>query len=268
MKYFTKDEFREKLIDVGVVSGDILFVHSSLLSIGLLKGVQIDRIPEEILDVILDVLGPEGTLAVPSFTFEFCKGVPFSKTDTPSSGMGVFSEVVRTHPESVRSSHPTQSIAAIGADSVELCKADTKSAFAAGGCFEKMITMNGKILFLGAGIQSTALIHYVEEKLKVPYRFWKNFTGRYIDADAGVDEQRTYKMYVRNLKLNPILELQPVEDRLNNQNQCNIANIGMGEIKLIKATDFVDTAQDLLENDPYSLLKNRIEIRKNGNTDG
>lgn len=43
-------------------------------------------------------------------------------------------------------------------------------------------------------------MHYVEEKIRVPYRYMKEFVGSYVD-ESGLEEQRKYSMYVRDLQI-------------------------------------------------------------------
>jgi len=53
------------LIQVGVRSGGILMVHSSLKSMGHVPGG-----PEIVIRALLEALGPEGTLLMPALTYE------------------------------------------------------------------------------------------------------------------------------------------------------------------------------------------------------
>ena len=49
------------LASLGVRRGDLLMVHSSLRSIGLVESG-----PETVVDALLQALGPEGTLVTPT----------------------------------------------------------------------------------------------------------------------------------------------------------------------------------------------------------
>ena len=62
--FVTKDDISQGLVDLGLKAGDLLMVHSSLSSIGF-----VERGPETIVDCLLDVVGSEGTLVVPTFTY-------------------------------------------------------------------------------------------------------------------------------------------------------------------------------------------------------
>ena len=68
----TRDDTAAALRELGLRSGDIVFLHSSLRSMGTVDGGS-----DAVVDAFLEVLGSKGTLAVPVFTF--CHG----KNDNP-----------------------------------------------------------------------------------------------------------------------------------------------------------------------------------------
>ena len=47
---------------------------------------------------------------------------------------------------------------------------------------------------------SCSIIHYVEEKLNVPYRYWKTFTGNYKPAGSDTFEERSCKFFARQFE--------------------------------------------------------------------
>ena len=114
---------------LGVRAGDTLLVHSSLTSVGWVVGGQV-----AVVQALLDVLGPEGTLVVPAQTGDNSDPkdwahppVPeawwqvirdhmpaFDPALTPARSLGVIAEAVRTWPGARRSDHPVTSFAAFG----------------------------------------------------------------------------------------------------------------------------------------------------------
>jgi aminoglycoside N3'-acetyltransferase len=118
-----------------------------------------------------------GTLAVPTFNFAFARGEPFDLRNTPSVGMGAFSEYIRQRASARRPPHLLQSIAVIGRYVDDLASRDTPAAFDPGSPFDRMLELDFKILLLGADVQAISLLHWVEQRLQVPYRYWKVFRG-------------------------------------------------------------------------------------------
>ena len=63
------------LSDGGLNSGDIVLLHSNISKLykNLLKANFKFKI-EDILEIIIEYIGPSGTLIIPTFNFSFCEG--------------------------------------------------------------------------------------------------------------------------------------------------------------------------------------------------
>ncbi len=204
------------------------------------------------LDAILEVIGPEGTLIVPTFNFGFAKGEPYDPLTTPSVGMGAFSDFVRRLPGAFRTRHPMQSIAVLGRWATDLAARDTLSAFDPGSAFERMLELDFKLLLLGADSRAVSMFHYCEQRAGVPYRYWKEFSGPVRTPDGW--QNRTYKMFVRDLDLDPQLTLDPVVERLISQGKWLSQTLNYGLITVCQLRDFVLAADEFLAADPWSLV--------------
>lgn len=260
MHTLTYSQLVDTLRAVGLQSGNGVLVHSALHFLG-----KPESGAEMVLQGLCEVLGipcnaergrqAEGTLAVPAFNFGFARGQPYDPQSTPSVGMGVFSEVVRQHPLALRTPHPMQSVAVLGRYAADLAGRDTLSAFDPGSAFERMVELDFKILLLGADVQAVSLLHYAEQRVGVPYRYWKEFTGQVKRGELW--EERTYCMYVRDLDLNPQLDLYGVQRRLEERGQWHSQRLNYGVISLCRMRDFVQTVEEYLRADPWILVKNR-----------
>lgn len=249
MREITRSQLVEALKDVAIQPADGVLVHSAVQFLGQPEGGV-----GMYLDAILEILGPEGTIAVPTFNFSFARGKPFNPRETPSQGMGVFSEYVRIYPDSKRTPHPLQSLAILGRYADDLVSRDTISAFGPGSAFERMLELNFKALLLGADVQAISMLHYIEQRAGVPYRYWKDFSGE-VQTKTGTEE-RTYRMYVRDLDLNPKLSLEPVQALLEARNQWISTPLNYGQIASCLLTDFVSAVGYFLDTDPWSLVTN------------
>jgi len=250
------EQLSSSLHSIGIQQGDGLLVHSALQMLGRpVGGLQM------VLDVILQTIGNDGTLAVPTFPFTFNRGTDFDPLTTPSKGMGAFSEFVRQRPNAVRTSHPMQCLAIVGKHAADLALNDTPSAFDDGSAFDRMVNLGFKLLLLGADIQAASIVHYSEQRAKVPYRYWKDFSGRVKVADSWVP--RTYRMFVRDLDLNPQLKLEPIRRALVSKDQWHSSLLNFGEVVCCRLTDFVLAADSLLAADPWALVSNKPENSSN-----
>lgn len=196
-----------------------------------------------------------GTLAVPTFNFAFARGEAYDPLTTPSAGMGAFSEYVRQLPEARRTLHPMQSLAVVGRYAADLASRDTSSAFDPGSAYERMLELDFKLLLLGASIQAVSMLHYSEQRANVPYRYWKEFSGSYHTSRGW--EQRTYRMFVRDLQLDPKIELYPVQKVLQEQGKWRSAPLNYGEIACCCLADFVREVDRDLAQDAWLLVTNR-----------
>jgi aminoglycoside N3'-acetyltransferase len=253
MRTVSQNQLRSTLNVLKVRPGQRLMMHAALQYLGKPDGG-----PGIYLDGLLEAIGPSGTLAAPTFNFAFARGEQYDPLTTPSANMGALAELVRTHPQARRTPHPLQSIAAIGPDAADLTARDTPGAFDPGGPFERMVELDYDLLLIGAGIDSVSLLHLAEQRLRVPYRFFKDFSGAYI-TPQGV-EHRTYRMYARRLEANPRLTLRPVEERLRVAGQWQETTLNYGKIARLRMVDFVRVTEELLREDPYALALNRAEI--------
>ena len=256
MQEVTQKQVTNCLKALGLVPGDGLLVHSAVQFLGRPAGGL-----KMYLEAIQEVTGPDGTLVVPTFNFGFAHGESFDPHSTPSQGMGAFSELVRQLPEARRTPHPLQSIAVVGRYADDLANRDTASAFDAGSAFERMLELDFKLLLLGADSRAVSMFHYCERRANVPYRYWKDFTGA-VRTDSGW-ETKTYRMFVRDLELNPQLTIDPVVDYMESAGQWRSQTLNYGQVTVCKLSEFVAAADKFLAEDPWVLVTN-VRVRPDG----
>ena len=124
---------------LGVEEGDSLLVHSAYKSFGGVEGG-----PQTVIDALLMVLGETGTLIMPTFNFDFCKGEPWDVRNTPSH-MGAITNMVREHPEAKRVFHPIYSFAILGKHAAFLSAERYHSSYGANSLFAKFASLMGKL---------------------------------------------------------------------------------------------------------------------------
>ena len=265
----TREQFLNILQTLGVRPGDDLMIHSALQFLGKPEGGA-----EMYLDILCEVLGIDAqrfvqrkpreselkecnaTLVVPTFNFGFARGEPFDLENTPSEGMGAFAELIRTRPGAFRSLHPLQSVAAIGHYAGDLAARDTPGGYDLGSPFDSMLKLDFKVLLLGADIFYTSMVQYVEQLAGVPYRYWKDFTGPVRGAD-GEWRTLTYRMFVRDLELDPQVSCKPVQKFLQERGQWSAARLNYGEVALFRLVDYVKAASEMLAADAWAFVQNR-----------
>lgn len=253
MRSFTERQLREAIEATGVRQHELLVVHSALFPLGRLQGVAIQEIPSRLYRAIRSQVGPRGTIVVPTFNFDFCNGVEFDREHSPSKGMGAFSEYVRNLPDARRSPHPMQSVAAVGPLAKAITERDTAGAFSEGSSFDALLEYDSRILLVGCGIDAVSLIHWAEQKVGVPYRFWKEFSGAY--RDGRWSGHKTYRMYARDLRRDPEVRLDRVARSLRRRGELRRIRLGAGAVEGCRARHFAAAAVQLLRRDPNALIR-------------
>ncbi|MGW5175087.1 aminoglycoside N(3)-acetyltransferase [Streptomyces sp. NPDC004082] len=180
----TRTDVAEQLRALGVRPGETLLAHSSLGSLGWVCG----GAPAVVLG-LLDALGPEGTLVVPTQTGDLSDPAlwanppvpeewwaairatmpPYDPRVTPSRGVGVIPETVRTWPGALRSAHPQTSFAAVGPRAAQVieghapdCRLGERSPLA------RLEAMDARVLLLGAGYDACTAFHLAEYRIPSP----------------------------------------------------------------------------------------------------
>jgi aminoglycoside 3-N-acetyltransferase len=227
-------------------------MHASLLPLGTLTETPAEGVPTRILDCLLEHMGSKGTLAMPAFNFDFCRGVSFDRANTRCLQMGQLAETLRSWPTSKRSRHPLQSISAVGPLADELCDDAGEYAFKPDSAFGRVLHHDAWVLLFGADFQAASLIHCAEERVEVPYRYWKAFEGDYIEAGS-VRRHRCW-MYARDLALDPRLKMGPIESELVAQAQLKTVRLGRGTLRLCRARDLLAASETVLLRDRMALV--------------
>ncbi len=240
--------------NVGLEKGDTVMVHSDVGVFGKLgKIYDKEEFLDSILNAFLNVLGEEGTLIVPTFTYSFCRKEVFDVKNSPSK-VGVFSEHVRRKRQAVRSLEPIFSCAGIGKFSRDMLRDMGNECFGQGSIFDKLYRINGKLMLFGRPFDITYM-HYVENAFKVSYRFNKTFSGVVIDENS-----RRYNCsvdyYVRHLDRNINYKMENLGDKLLGEGLLKKVKLGYGDILLCKAQDVFNLGIEMLKKNGYSLLAN------------
>lgn len=152
---------------LGIAPGDTVLVHTSL------KALQAPGLrAEEVIEALMTLLTPRGTLLVPALTFSNVtrENPVFDIRQSPSC-IGVLPEVFRTKYATHRSMHPTHSVCAWGryAYSVTAWHKLDETPVGPHSPFMQLPMLGGKILMLGCGLRPNTFMHGVEEAARASY---------------------------------------------------------------------------------------------------
>ena len=209
---------------MGLKQGDIVLLHSSLISLGKVNGG-----PAAVIDAFLDVIGEEGTLLVPVF-----------------GALGILTDEVKNRPGAVISPCPVGTLAAIGKDAQELCRDHWKAETAHGNDtpFTRLAEKGGFICLLGVDQDRNTTLHSVEALLELPYM---NSATRTFTTPEGEEVTKTWKFYP-----GPHRDFIGLDAYL--RTAMTRGRIGNAEVRLINAQEMFDIALAIGNQDPAFVL--------------
>lgn len=156
-------------------------LHASVSAIGWVVGG-----PDVVLQAILDVIGPEGTLMMyvgweedRYLTLALEQGLgeayftecpPFDpQRSRANRKWSILTEYLRTWPGACRSDHPEASVAAVGAKAKWITENHPLHyPYGPGSPLAKLCEAEGKVLLLGAPLNTLTILHHAETLARVP----------------------------------------------------------------------------------------------------
>jgi aminoglycoside N3'-acetyltransferase len=149
---------RQQLIDLGVKPGRTLWVQSSWNEF-----YNVPLRPSEMIELLRDLLGPNGTLAMPAFPIDPNPDRLFL-VDRAAVYTGLLCEVFRRTPGILRSIHLTSSVCAVGPNADFLVRDHHLTAMPWGkdSPFWRLAELDARMLGIGAGFNFMTPLHAVE----------------------------------------------------------------------------------------------------------
>lgn len=191
----------------------------------------------------------DGTLIMPTFTYSFCRGEPFSVTDSPST-VGALGEHFRHRPDVRRTTDPLFSCAVRGDLDEHLFRVGNVNCFGARSIWAHLREVNATFVCLGIGLRDGGtFIHHIEQRHGVGYRYLKEFRG---EAD-GQDVRAWY--FVRSLN-GPEADFGRLEGPLLSAGEARVGHLPNGPRLLVTdARSIEDAVLRGLRADPRFLQR-------------
>jgi len=182
---------------LGVQAGDTVQLMADLTRMAWharRAGQRID--PAALLDAFLQAVGPQGTVVVPTFTFQLADGAAFDVRNTPSIS-GALAHAALAHPAFWRTGHPLHSFAVAGAGAEELVQSKEPSSFGPASPFAFLQQRSATLIAIDLPLDDAlTFVHYVEEREGVPYRRLRRMRFRYTDVTGNTSE-RSFTLYAK-----------------------------------------------------------------------
>ncbi len=256
MAQVDKTDIKKGLAQLGVGPGAVLLVHSSLKSFGRVIGG-----PATVIAALLELLGPEGTLAMPVFSNSTNPdGPPFDVKTSPSR-VGLITETFRRRPGVLRANQPTHSIAAFGKHAATITQnLPSLEPYDRRGSFGRLYELAARVLFMGCTMAANSTLHAIEDWAELPY----------------LGPEPAYMLGENGQQKQVLLQKMPVGDRdfyrkgeasagtkvvrfLRARNAIQDVKIGASHVQEIAMRTLVDLCMGRLKVEPDLLLCDRAD---------
>ncbi len=189
---------------LGLSAGDVVMVHASLKALGPVVGGA-----EAVVAALLDSVAPGGTLmgyaswdrspyeeTLNGATLPAAEREAWPAFDPATAGVwrgfGLLNAFLCAAPGAVRSAHPDASMVAVGARAAALIgEHRLGQAFGPGSPLERLVAMGGKVLMLGAPLDTVTVLHHAEAIAAIPGKRRVTYEIPMLDATGAKVWRRT-----------------------------------------------------------------------------
>jgi aminoglycoside 3-N-acetyltransferase len=253
--HYTLGDLVRALVEAGIQRGDLVLTHVGLGMLGYPDGEPTEtRAAELVSRAFEQVLGPEGTLVVPTYSYTYTKRDQIYDPATTPSDVGFFTNWFREQPGVERSVDPLFSVAARGPLAETLISNLPRESFGRDSIYDRLRNLNATLCNLGVGFRYATFVHHVEQMLCVPYRYPKNFTGRSRIGDEVVEQTWLYNVRPLDIE-NAYPDLRRLEADADVTGIIRRARVGLGEVTAVSAQATWDMAEAGIAADPWYLAR-------------
>jgi aminoglycoside N3'-acetyltransferase len=242
----TRADIEAGLRRLGLDTGAIVEVHSSLSSLGYVDGGA-----AAVVDALMRIVGPEGALVMSAYPVT--APLPLSESDrargiiakvrrlwddpdTPT-GMGAIADEFRRRSGTVLGVGGHR-VCAWGRDATDLSRG-----------YQALIERDGVVLLLGADIHRCSAMHVAEEEAPLPDEITALF-----EAPADIEQDYPPQYWYVQYGDTPEDGWAKIQAEADRRGLIRRAHIGRAECLLFKAGPVVALYAEALRTDPYALF--------------
>lgn len=169
----TFEQLVQELQACGIKAGDSVLVHSSFSKIGFVEGG-----PKVFVDALLNVIGAEGNLLMPSspnagYQLDYIRNMTIFDVQNDPSRMGAITEYFRKLPGVYRSESPTEPVCCFGpkADWFTNGHLGELTPYTKNSPFARLAEAGGKILYIGVTLDNAGTSLHVLEDAVADFKY-------------------------------------------------------------------------------------------------
>lgn len=255
-----KSDFVHALEAVGAADCDVLCLHTEMNFGFPATGLSRQTLLGGLWSCI-DALNVP-TVIFPTFTFSFCNREGFDPENTKTK-MGIFNEYVRANVPGMRSKDPLLSVYVVG-EEAGLAKDLSSFSIGEGSHYDKLHRFSGRVkfLFFGADMDLCfTYLHFVEERLQIPFRYNREFTGKIIEGDQ--DREETWTLFVRYSGTEVLLDGK-TRKLMTQRDQIKTMPVGDSQLLCFDERPAYKTVEEILSADSNAMLVKPFDPAKIG----
>jgi aminoglycoside N3'-acetyltransferase len=262
---------RAELADAfaGIIDGaELVELHTAARAIGAVIG-GIDTI----VDGLLDGLGAQKTLLVPTFTGHLIDPASWSNPPAPPEQwdriraalpafdprvttprqMGRVADLIFRRPGAVRSDHPAESVAAVGPRAEWLVRPHPiDDPMGARSPWARLYEANARVALVGVGLTNCSLLHFAEQRAAAPYLERAAYAVPVtVPSEDGTLARRWVEVVGGG---GCSAGFDNIRTRLEGESVLGRAQLGDATVLVADARPLVDATCALLRENPHALL--------------
>ena len=239
------------LENFGIKTGDALMIHS-----GFSQFNGFTSSPEQLIEQVLDILGPDGNLLMMSMTYGGSSqryaqtNSVFDVAKSPSV-LGLISETFRRRGGVMRSANPLHPIVASGPLAGWLIQDHEKISHSCGrrSPFARFLKLDGKFLFFDAVFRSLTFVHYIEDRHadQLPVTLYDPVPATMsVKMEDGTTIQT--RRYLFSAEARERRNFAAIENAMLGSNRLLAHKLGNTRMLFCRASDVVKTTDELLQS--------------------
>jgi aminoglycoside 3-N-acetyltransferase len=254
LKSYEADRLLATLRSLGVRAGDSVMLHSAFGKHHGFRGTI-----EQLTDVFIDAVGPEGHLLMVSLPYrssslQYLRTMKkFDVRNTPSM-MGLVSEFFRRRKDVLRSLHPTHPVLVRGPKADWFVSGHSSCLYPCGPGtpFEKLASVDGKVVFFNVPFDVYTFFHYLEHLVapELPFPLYTDEPFRVPVVDQNGDP-RTVTTFVFAQDAIRRRRFQVLEGALRERGLIQERRVGNTRILAVNVRDTVDCVREMARRGEY-----------------
>ncbi len=253
----TAELLAEQFAAVGLAEGQTVLVHTRMSALGWIVGGAVT-----VIEALQRVLGPRGTLMMPTHTVHNTNPanwhnppVPeawwptirasmpaYDPALTPTRAMGQVAELFRALPGVVRSTHPVGSFAARGplAEFLTADPPDLKTMFGEASPIARLYDADGTIFLLGPDHANNTSLHLAEVRAHFPKRYLHEGAAMLVDG-----QRQWVEFEMMNLDTD---DFNAIGDSYEAANNLRRGRVGRADVRFLRQRPLIDYAVRWMED--------------------